>query len=155
MIESRSKVINGSAYTVTQLPARRALRLKTRLVKMFGASFSAFISAMSDPNSTITMSQIIELLTPRLDESEFESLMMQMLIGVRKEGMELNEGLIDVEFAGDLDSMFKVVWFVVEVNFANFFSMIGIGKLFQENASLSDTNPISPMSSATSWRSGG
>lgn len=114
MIETREKEIDGATYTVTQLPARRALRLKTKLVKTFGSFF------LGDSKSLHSMFQT-------LDENQFESLCMEMIQGVRKNGVELNQATFDLEFAGDMAGLYKLLLFVVEVNFDNFFQMIGIG----------------------------
>ncbi len=40
MIETREKQIHGAVYSVTQLPARRALRLKARLLRLFGPALA-------------------------------------------------------------------------------------------------------------------
>jgi hypothetical protein len=115
MIETREKIIDGATYSVTQLPARRALRLKAKLIKTFG---SFFVSADSSALQSMFQS---------LDENLFESLCMEMIQGVRKNGVELTPATFDLEFAGDMASLYKLLLFVVEVNFANFFSMLGIG----------------------------
>ncbi len=115
MIETREKIIDGATYMVTQLPARRAIRLKAKLIKTFGSFF------LSSEGSAI------QSMFQSLDENQFESLCMEMIQGVRKNGVELTPGTFDLEFAGDMAALYKLLLFVVEVNFANFFSMIGIG----------------------------
>lgn len=40
MIETREKHINGSVYSCTQLPARRALRMKAKLLRIFGPALA-------------------------------------------------------------------------------------------------------------------
>lgn len=115
MIETREKLIDGATYSVTQLPARRALKLKAKLIKTFGSFFLG-----GDSNSLTTMLH-------SLDENQFEALCMEMIQGVRKNGVELNAGTFDLEFAGDMAGVYKVILFVIEVNFANFFQMVGIG----------------------------
>lgn len=132
MIETREKNIDGSTYSVTQLPARRALRLKTKLIKLFGAVLAQMYLKPSEKTSEEQTKQdfvrAMEILSSNIDEGTFENLIMEILIGVRKNGMELNEKTIDLEFAGDMVGIYKVVWFVLEVNFANFFSALGIGQ---------------------------
>lgn len=113
MIETREKIIDGATYMVTQLPARRALRLKAKLVKLFGGLFMA-----SDSLQTVFAT---------LDENQFEALCMEMMQGVRKNGVELTPATFDLEFAGDMAGVYKLLLFIIEVNYANFFSMLGIG----------------------------
>lgn len=133
MIETREKIIDGATYTVTQLPARRALKLKARLIKLFGPVLAQFFVTAtekgSDEDKKNDIVKAVEILGQHIDENTFESLVVDMLQGVRKNGVELTPPVIDIEFAGDMAAIYHVVFFVIEVNFANFFSMVGIGNL--------------------------
>ena len=133
MIETREKVIDGATYTVTQLPARRALRLKAKLIKLFGPVLAQFFVTATDKGSDEDKKndivKAVEILGQHIDENSFEQLIVEMLNGVRKNGVELTPAVIDLEFAGDMAAIYHVVFFVMEVNFANFFSMVGIGSL--------------------------
>lgn len=50
MIETREKEIDGVIYSVTQLPARRALRLKAKIIRIFGPAISQMVLTMTDPS---------------------------------------------------------------------------------------------------------
>lgn len=133
-IQTFDKEINGSIYTVTQLPARRALRLKAKLVRLFGPVMAQFFLKLSTEDEQAQKDSIvkaIEMLACSLDANEFETIVMELLQGVRKGGMEITSAIFDLEFAGDMSSLYQLIWFVVEVNFANFFDLMGIGHLFQ------------------------
>ena len=138
MIETREKEINGSVYCVTQMPARRALRMKAKLLKQFGTALAEiFLPSKDTPIEGAGFSKkeainALQALSCELDERAFELLVMELLSGVRKNGVELTEAIVDMEFAGDLSTLFKVVWFVLEVNFASFFGESGIGDLFEK-----------------------
>ena len=43
MIETKEKQIGDATYSVTQLPARRALKLKNKLIKMFGTAITQLL----------------------------------------------------------------------------------------------------------------
>src|SRR5579862_4645431 len=133
MIETKEKIINGDTYSVTQLPARRAIRLQAKLIKNFGSPLSHLM--LSSPKSTSQKDDLINAiksLSSIMDENMIESLMLELMQGVRKNGMELNEKTIDMEFAGDIEGILQVCFFVLEVNFANFFTILGIGNLSSE-----------------------
>lgn len=136
MIETRDKYINGHCYTITQLPARKALRLKTRLLKIFGPSLAQMFLSAAGEEGNIT--KAIELLANNLDENVLETLVVEMLAGVRKNGVELTAPVIDLEFAGDMQGLYKVVGAVVEVNYSNFLSMIGITSLYEQETAVKD-----------------
>lgn len=155
MIETREQLINGSRYTVTQMTARRALRMKAKLIKMFGKPLSHFFFPSEEGNipgmqfSRNSALTAIESLCETMDDKSFESVLMELLQGVRKEGMELTEAIIDLEFAGDLSTLYQVIWFVLEANYANFFQAMGItlpshdqAKETRSNSSKKELKPV-------------
>lgn len=138
-IETKEKEIKGSIYTVTQLPARRALRLKTKLIKLFGASLAQLVLNQPEEkkdkqaaeteydkvrikdiyNSGVVKS--IQFLCQNLNENTLEELIVELMQGVRRDGVELVPAQIDHLFAGDLGTLYTVILFVLEVNYADFF----------------------------------
>lgn len=132
MIETREKEIDGSTYSVTQMTARRALRMQARLLKLLGPAASAlFVAATKDLKSADdSIPKAIAYLGENLDEKTFDSLVMELMAGVRKDNHELTPATIDMEFAGDLNTLFLVLKFVLEVNFGDFFSEKGILSMF-------------------------
>jgi len=138
MIETIEKTIDGKKYSITQMTARRALRMKAKLMKIFGSSLAEiFLPSSDEPISGLGFSKkeavsAMTNLALQLDDSTFDSLIVELLSNVRKEGVELTESVIDFEFAGDLFTLFKVIWAVLEVNFGSFFGESGIGTLWQE-----------------------
>jgi hypothetical protein len=135
MIETKEKEINGATYSVTQLPARRAIRLKAKLIKLFGPALAQMVlqtTAENESKSKNSLVAAIESLAASLDPAEFENLVVEVLQGSRKNGKELLPQIIDLEFAGDMESLYKLLMFILEVNYANFFTMLGIGSQLQE-----------------------
>lgn len=160
MIETKEKIIGSAVYTVTQLPARRALKLKAKLLKMFGPALTQlFLMSQEDQEKKaeemspeelmgqLSISPVdkykiqdmrngsfvrgVQLLVSNLDEKTFDDLCMELLQGVRRDGAELTAGAVDQVFAGDLTSLYSVLFFVLEVNYADFFGLGGIGSLSQ------------------------
>ncbi|CDZ81863.1 hypothetical protein BN1013_02399 [Candidatus Rubidus massiliensis] len=143
MIETREKQIHGAVYSVTQLPARRALRLKAKLLRLFGPALAQlFLPGGSDasisglPFSKSEAVKAVESLMAQLDDRTFENLVLELCQGVRKDGMELTDSVIDIEFAGDLGTLMQVLWFVIDCNFGSFFGESGIGSLFEASPAM-------------------
>ena len=158
MIETREKIINESVYSVTQMPARRAIRLKAKLFKQFGAGITQFLlnyderkkdknnqnvnpalhSVLQEENlrSSILKNdcyvKAIKMISESLDEKQFDELLMEILQGVRKGGVELTREIVDQQFAGELLTLYQVILFVLEVNYGDFFGMTNIGSLSEE-----------------------
>jgi len=158
MIKTEEKFIGGARYMVTQLPARRALRLKAKLLKILGAPIAQLfmsddpkkpteiIGADGKPEMCIYKDDVVKalpILFANLDEKTYESLILELMQGVRKDGMELNESLIDTEFAGELNVLLQVVWFVIEMNFGSFFQGGVIGSGLNSQSKAQDRQPDS------------
>lgn len=144
MIETKTKSINGNDYSVVQLPARRALNLKMKLLKTFGAGIAALYNAYeNDPNAADqVLPQAIMLLTANVDDKTFDQFVLDMLPGVRKNGMELTPSVIDAEFAGSLSELMEVLKFVLEANFGDFFREGGIINLLLANLRTNKTQTV-------------
>lgn len=143
MIETEEKEICGSIYLVTQMPAMRALKMQARLLRLIGPSFGAMIASGEDSSIPVA----INLLAEKLDENTYEKIILDLLQGVRKDGVELTKGFIDLAFAGNLNELYRVIQFVLEVNFADFFQEGGIIAELRNAAELKKT--ISPNSKKT------
>lgn len=131
------RIINGNKYTSQQLGARLALKLKLKLIKlMLPTTFHAAVSFDQDKKGkegkfdASVMGKAIESLVMRLDEEEVSNLVLQLLSGTRKEGMDISSGMtFDNEFAGNFGELYQVLLFVLEVNFGSFLRGLGIGNL--------------------------
>ena len=125
MIETLEKTIGDSVYSVTQMPAMRAIRMQARLLKLLGPSFAAIVTS-NDANPDSSLPLAIGLLVEKLDERTFETLVIDLMQGVRKDGSELTKPKLDLDFAGKLNDLFLVMQFVLEANFSDFFQEGGI-----------------------------
>jgi len=137
-LKTRDKKIGDLETSVTELPARRAVRLKTKLIKLLGPSLGKLADGMHefteetlDNINVTTIGDAIEKLADRLNENDYVDLIMEILQHTRIGGREVTEELFDDVFAGRLDVMYKVVMFTLEVNYGSFFGEGGIGHLFQ------------------------
>jgi hypothetical protein len=136
MIKTRTETINGKVISVTQLPARRAIQLKARLLKLLAPSFGALFDggATGRKLSTIdiqpvTLGKAMEKLAETLEPAVFESLIFDTLAGTKIDNQDITPAMFDLTFGGDLLFLYKVVWFSLRVQFEGFFGEGGIGTL--------------------------
>lgn len=149
MISAKDKVIDGARYTVTQMTARQALRMQAKLIKLLGPCMSEALLACMGKNESDGFSRAIMALANSLDERSFDGLMFELLQGVRKEGVELTEGNINLEFAGALNTMYKVIGFVLEANYADFLEEGGIIKMLMSAIKATPPTPAFPSQDST------
>lgn len=126
MIETKEKQIGDSVYMVTQMPAMTAIGMQARLLKLIGPSFATLFAAGNQENPDGSLPLAISLLVEKLDEKTFQNLVIDLMRGVRKDGVELDKKKIDLDFAGNLNELFLIMQFVLEVNFSDFFQEGGI-----------------------------
>jgi hypothetical protein len=130
MIETKEIELDGSKYTITQMTARRALRMQAKLLKMFGSPLAEIILPSDGKNikgmefSKESAVNAIKHLCLEMNENTFESLVLELLKDVRKDGVELKESVIDLEFSGKLDVIFKLIWEILEFNYGFFFGLL-------------------------------
>lgn len=138
MIATRDKLINGHTYSVTQFPARHAFMLKARLAKLLGPALAEILASLNGVSKESILSADIDLsaisaalnkLLGAVDEQSTMDLILKLLSCTRMDGKEITEQLFDIEFAGNLSDVYKVLAFVIEVNYGDFFGSNGIGNL--------------------------
>lgn len=132
MVEPTSKTIDGRVIMTVPFLGRRALTYKTKIIRMFGASIGSLFSKPGGINAQIDFSvfeDFITKLTARIDENEFVKFVLELLQTTRIDGKEITPETFDMEFAANLVLMYKILWFVLEVNYGNFFGDTGIGKI--------------------------
>ena len=128
MQKSDSKTIQDAQGSIdlksTQLPARRAFKLLTRLGKLLSRSLVDVKKINhKDPESLV---RALMSLFDSLEPEEADTLSLQILEGtlavVGGRAVTLSNGdAIDTVFSGRLLAMFKAMVFALEVNFRDFF----------------------------------
>lgn len=133
MRHSKRKEIDGSTWTVNQFSATEGLRLLTLLMKLCGGPIGRAISALKSGGLTSILDSKVDFsllgealteLTGRMDEDEIADLVKRLLacttVDDREQGKlrKLNCGdRFDSVFQGRYLTLFKVLGFVLEVNF--------------------------------------
>lgn len=141
MVEPKSKTIDGKEILTVPFMGRRALAYKTKIIRLFGASIGALFSKAGGFQGNVDFSVFegaIDKLTASIDEKVFVDFTLELLATTRIDGKEITIEVFDLEFASNLVLMYKILWFVLEVNYGNFFGASGIGKI------LSQFNQVKP-----------
>lgn len=145
MIETKEKLIDGDTYMVSQFPGRRAIKIQIRLVKLLGPAVASLVAGSKGLDDSIALSNLADAvarLGAALDPDDFESLVMELLSMTRKNGREIgSQAAFDAEFTGKLTTVYKVLAFVLEVNFKDFFGLGGIGSLAAKFGAAKDPVP--------------
>jgi len=145
--KSHEKKIDGVTVSVNPWPARHAFAMKIKLLRLLGPSLGELIGTVVDGKSDgkkafdILSSDVdferigstIRNLMDVLDEDTFMNLVDKILDSTRVDGKEISdEETFNAIFTGSLELVYKILWFVLEVNFGSFFGKSGIGSLIKK-----------------------
>lgn len=126
--KTENKQIGEHEYSVTQWPAEKAMLMKFRLTKAFGASITALVSSLptgkdkTDEAEAKAVSNGIKTLFESSSPEELVSLIKSSVVGVARDGTRITEGSFNEYFSGDdLTEVYKVFIFVLQVNYSNLF----------------------------------
>jgi hypothetical protein len=129
----KSKNIGGLVVEVVPFPVRTAIARKFQLAKLLGSPILGFIKSFltslkqskvgtSFSFSDFDLDTIPNELLSSVDPESLTKLVLDLCENVRVNDRELTEEVMNEVFVGDLLLLYKVVAFVLEVNYRDFFA---------------------------------
>lgn len=123
MRHTHKREIDGTVWAVNEFSATEGLGILSRLTKLCGGPISRALGSLSGGgilDATVDFSILGEALSDlcgRLDEAEVVSLVKRLLASTVVDGDPAGGSKFDLIFQGRYWTMFKVMAFVVEVNY--------------------------------------
>lgn len=124
--QTETTQIGDHEYSVTQWPAEKAILMKMRLAKTFGASLASIVAnsqggnKSSDSDDAKALSEGLSMLFQSNSPEEVTNLIKESVIGVAMDGTKIMESRFNEVFSGDsLMDVYKVFMFVIKVNYGN------------------------------------
>ena len=133
--QEKTKEIDGKVFAVTPFNALQAIKLQAKLLKLIGPSMGGLLDGKSVDdlqNQEINIKGALSGLFDRLDENslvdlikfcfarttlEYEGKMLQL--------DNMSSPSFDLAFRGTFATVYKVLWFVIEVNYPDFLAIAG------------------------------
>lgn len=161
MLEAQTETIDGTAFTISPLPAMKAFLMLQRLGKVLGPALARVAGAVKgDAVDGAGAADALVLLFSGLPPEELETIVRDLLAGslVLGEGGKAaplmtgganGKGVFDVVFQGRMGTLFKLLAFAIRVNYRDFFDALS-GKLgavaakMQRQFAGSSTSPAGP-----------
>lgn len=152
MIETKTKTIDGLTFTSTQLPPLKAYPLSARVASILLpvlSKFDALGLTSMDPDVFMdlgaakvlpALEPLLELLAKKENEDLPQKLLQATTVDIPDANGEMTRlvlispDAINRAFQGRGMTMFKAMWFAVEVNFRDFFGGAFKGALTKEPA---------------------
>lgn len=124
--QTETKQIGEHEFSVTQWPAEKAILMKMRLAKTFGASLASIVAnsqggeKSSDSDDAKALSEGLAMLFQSNTPEEVTALIKESVVGVAMDGTRITETKFNEVFSGEnLMDVYKVFMFVVKVNYGN------------------------------------
>jgi len=125
MLKREEKEIDGLMFTSVQFPAMYGFGLLARLAKSIGPALAA-LSGLSPDTDLSDIGPSLRTALVGLDPDEAQKLVLEVLKStsvLMTEGRKIeftDRAKVDEVFSGRLKTMFKVLGFALQVNFADF-----------------------------------
>lgn len=123
-LKTSTRSIDGMDVSVTQLPARKGLKLAGKLGRVIAPVLSHIGNVKLDSDLT-ALAPALTALFSNLDDRDYDVLLLEILCmtavvtqGVRHELTSLEK--IDFVFGGDMPKLVRVCAYALEVNFGDF-----------------------------------
>lgn len=139
-IATKEKTIDEHKIMVTQFNARRGLVLKLQVSKLLIPAIGVLLSGKMQGKTTddlkksfmdkdIDLGAALQQLADNVEPEKFLAMAIELMSYTRLDGQEINEKSFDTLFIGEYLLMYKILIFVLEVNYGSFFGTGGIGNL--------------------------
>jgi hypothetical protein len=142
MRTSHEKTIDEVTITIRQLPAMKSMKFFREVVGCFGPSL---MSIAGDSTEEDAISGAIEQLMMNLTDDKLQKMVDTLFLDalVELDGKPRNlvghNGVFDLVFQGKVFTIFKFLWFALEVNYEDFFE--GSTGIKAQLESLTSTSP--------------
>lgn len=135
--KTETKQIGDNEFSATQWPAEKALLMKFKLMKVFGASISSLLDSVDLKSSSVedsklgdSLSSAITAMFANSSPEEASALIKECIVGVAAGDTRITATSFNEIFSGDsLMDMYKVFFFVLQVNYGNLFKGQKVGDL--------------------------
>lgn len=121
--DSQRKTINGHEWEVQPWDAMHGLRMQARIAPIVQAALGA---AEGDDMMDMDVSKVASGLLSAVDDQRTPQLIRDMLHGVWVDGQDMSmDRPFNELFAGNYAELYQGIWFVLNVNLGDLFSMAG------------------------------
>jgi len=114
-----TEIINGKTWVCGKFTTSSSIKYFVRLTKLGGEAFAVISEYTGDD----AIQKAVSLLVQNLDKDDVNDLIKGLLSNTTVDGQPIN---YDLEFMGDLGTLFKVLKFVVGANYGSFLAASGI-----------------------------
>lgn len=133
--DSKNITLNGTQFVVYKFTGRQTLRIAEKITKTILPIGASIAESLDDNSKIASIDEAIKSAYLSLGIDEAYPFVKELLSLTRIGAKEIDDSAFDVEFSGNLKSLFLLIKFIiVEVNYKDFFGEGGIGKAIRDYA---------------------
>lgn len=120
-MEQHIKTIGDESYLVIEMDGIRALKAQAKLIKILGTGVISLIGKDTTTLDSNTISNVVSSLMSNFDDNlvvEFVLSLFEKGVWTEKDGKPHTKVDFSTHFTGKINMMWKVVMFILEVNFS-------------------------------------
>ncbi len=137
MKTTEDREIDGIKWTVTQFPATEGFKILVKVTKIIGPLIATTVgkteslsSLMDMDTKNLNLDGAITLLLDSLTESETNIFIKRLMAHTIVNGVSVVD-TFDITFQGKYATLFKVLKFIMEVNYKDFLDEIGLSEILK------------------------
>lgn len=116
--------INDKKYIIEPFKGRKGFKLKTKLMRVISPALNEMRKAADEDVSELGLIvAAIQSVLENSDDDEIFAIVEELMTGVKTESGSLD---FDLEFSQNYSTLYKLVKEVVEVNYNDVFSLLGM-----------------------------
>jgi len=120
--EAQKKIINGHEWEVYPWDAMHGLRMQMRLAPVVQAALGSAKGDLMD----MDVAEVVSGLLGAVDDQRTPQLIRDMMHGVRVDGQDMSmDRPFNDAFAANYGELYQGLFFVLQVNFGDLFTMAG------------------------------
>lgn len=117
MRQQKEVEISGQKYLITQFGAKQGVKLGKKVARVALPAVAAIYGGEGNEDHAVPI--MMEVVSENLDYLD-EATIQELLSSTTKNNYAMN---FDDEFAGNYLTLFKLLWEIVQFNFADFFQL--------------------------------
>lgn len=137
----KEKTISDSTYRVNQFVGTTSFKMLVEVTKLLGPGLASLPKLIPKDGSSILdsdtniLGEAIQVMMGKLDPTANLDLIIRLLASTSCDNSDINLQTFDLVFQGKMLTLFKVIMFVLEVNYSDFLKESGLKgrKESQEN----------------------
>lgn len=123
-----TKEIDGHIWSIKQFGTTQSLQVLTKLTKLLGEPMTMLIAlgeaeegSINEMDEARILGQAVRALIEKLDETQHIALIKDLVNACLVDDRKVN---FELDFRGNISTLFKVLYAVLEVQYGNFFGEI-------------------------------